>query len=119
MSRTITAGARVNLVNLRWLREIVETVYAIALAIGLMGGVWGGVYYFFGSNGLLSRISSSVVVGEHGASSLLAVSLALLTALAIIFWLPRMQSSRPASALLGAVVVGGYSFLFRALATGV
>jgi hypothetical protein len=106
-------------VHVRWLRDLLETVYAVILAIGLMGGVWGAVYFLFGSNGLITKFFHTVLVGDHDASSLLAVMAALLTALAMIHWLPRMQSSRPASALLGTLVVGGYAFLLRAFSVGI
>jgi hypothetical protein len=104
---------------MRWLGDILETVYAVILAIGLIGGVWGAVYFLFGSNGLITKFFHTVLVGDHGASSLLAAMAALLTALAMIHWLPRMQSSRPASALLGTLVVSGYAFLLRAFSVGI
>jgi hypothetical protein len=102
-----------------WLRETFETLYAVVLAIGLMGGVWGAGYYLFGRNGMITRISSNLLDGGHGGPTLLAVMAALLGALAIMIWLPRLPSSRPARALLGALVVGGYAFLFRAFSVGI
>jgi hypothetical protein len=115
----IRSSTVVGIAPVRWIREIVETVYAVILAIGLMGGIWGAVYYLFGSNGLITRVSSSLLGAGHGGTSLLAVMGALLAALAIIHWLPRMQSSRPASAFLGSVIVCGYAFLFRAFSVGI
>jgi hypothetical protein len=103
----------------RWLRESFETIYAVILAIGLMGGIWGAVYFLFGSHGLISRFSGSLLGVGYGGTSLLTVMVALLAGLAIIQLLPRMQSSRPASALLATVIVGGYAFLFRAFSVGI
>jgi hypothetical protein len=112
-------GSALGTAPVRWLRESFETVYAIILAIGLMGGLWGMVYFLFGSNGLINRASTGLLGGGHGGASLLAIMAALLAAAAIIHWLPRLQSSRTASALMGTVIVGGYAFLLRAFTVGI
>jgi hypothetical protein len=104
---------------MRWLREIGETLYAVVLATGLMGGIWGGVYYLFGVNGLAVRLLSGTGLASIGLSGVVALPVALAAIACIVFWLPRLQSSRPASALLGTVVVGGYAFLFKVFTVGV
>jgi hypothetical protein len=104
---------------MRWLMEIAETLYAVVLATGLMGGIWGGVYYLFGVNGLAIRLLSGSGLAGIGLSGVVALPAALAAIAAVIFWLPRLQSSRPATALLGTVVVGGYAFLFRVFTVGV
>jgi hypothetical protein len=104
---------------MRWLREIAETLYAVVLATGLMGGIWGAVYYTFGANGLAVRLLSGTGVAGIGLSGVVALPAALAAIAAVVFWLPRLQSSRPATALLGTVVVGGYAFLFRVFTVGV
>ncbi len=103
---------------MRWLREIAETIYAVVLATGLMGGVWGAVYYLFGPHGLAASVMGDYLMGR-GVGGLAAIPAALLIVAMIVYWLPRLQSSRPASAFLGTVVVGGYAFLFRVFTVGV
>ena len=104
---------------MRWLSELGETLYAVVLATGLMGGIWGGVYYLFGTNGLIAGLLRGQGISGIGLSGVVALPLALILIAAIVLWLPRLQSSRPASALLGTVVVGGYAFLFRVFTVGV
>ena len=103
---------------MRWLKELLDIGYAVILAVGLMGGVWGAVYYLFGAHGLAARLAGGIFF-EQGLGGLSSLPLALLAVAILIFWLPRLQSSRPAGALLGSAVVGGYFFLFRVFTVGV
>jgi hypothetical protein len=104
---------------MRVLREIFETLYAVVLAAGLMGGIWGTVYYLFGTNGYAIRLFLPSGTAGVGTSGVIALPAALLAIGAVIYWLPRLQSSRPATAVLGTFVVGGYAFLFRVFTVGV
>lgn len=104
--------------SLRWVNEAAEIAYAVILAVGIMGGVWGSVYYLFGSNGVAARLTGAAFL-ERGMGSFAAIPVTLVAVVAFIFWLPRLQSSRPAGVLLGATVIGGYAFLFRAFTVGV
>jgi len=103
----------------QWLWEIAETLYAVLLATGLMGGIWGGIYYLFGAEGLALRLVSGTGLAGVGLSGVVALPLALAIIGAVILWQPRLQRSRPATALLGTVVCGGYAFLFKVFTVGI
>jgi hypothetical protein len=104
--------------TMRWFQEAAEIAYAVLLAVGIMGGVWGAVHYLFAVNGPAARLTGAAFL-ERGMGGFAAIPATLLVVVAFIFWLPRLQSSRPAAVLLGGAVLGGYAFLVRAFTVGI